>query len=178
MAKEEKKEKMDVQTMMEDYKIRANPGEPHKLLKRMAGSWIVQSKFWMDPNSPPVESTNTCEQQMVLGGRYLEQKYTGKMMEDVFSGIGFIGYDNQLKKYMLVWMDTMSTGIYFSEGEADSSGKTITLQGQSNDPVKGPMKFRSVTKIIDDNTLIMEMYSTDKSGKEEKMSEETYKRKE
>ena len=39
------------------------------------------------------------------------------------------------------------------------------------------MKWRSVTRIVDDNTHMFEMYSTDKSGKEEKMMEITYTRK-
>jgi hypothetical protein len=39
------------------------------------------------------------------------------------------------------------------------------------------MKWRSVTRIVDDNTLAFEMYGTDKRGKEEKMMEMTYTRK-
>jgi hypothetical protein len=39
------------------------------------------------------------------------------------------------------------------------------------------MKWRSVTRIVDDNTHVFEMYGTDKKGKEEKMMEITYTRK-
>ncbi|RPJ02008.1 MAG: DUF1579 domain-containing protein, partial [Deltaproteobacteria bacterium] len=42
---------------------------------------------------------------------------------------------------------------------------------------KGPMRWRSVTTIVDDNTHVFEMYSTDKSGREEKMMEIAYTRK-
>jgi hypothetical protein len=38
------------------------------------------------------------------------------------------------------------------------------------------MEWRSVTRVIDDNTLEFEMYGTGKSGKEEKMMESTYTR--
>ena len=39
------------------------------------------------------------------------------------------------------------------------------------------MKWRSVTRIVDDNTHVFEMYSAGKGGKEEKMMEITYTRK-
>jgi hypothetical protein len=40
------------------------------------------------------------------------------------------------------------------------------------------MKLRSVTKIVDNNTNVFEMYGTDdKSGQEQKMMEITYTRK-
>ena len=71
----------------------------------------------------------------------------------------------------------MSTGIYFFEGTAGPDGKTITQESRYDDPVQGPMKYRAVTRIVDDNTLVFEMYGTDKRGKEEKMMEMTYTRK-
>ncbi len=46
-----------------------------------------------------------------------------------------------------------------------------------DDVVQGPMQFRSVTRIVDDNTMVFELYSTGKGGKEEKMMEMTYTRK-
>ena len=71
----------------------------------------------------------------------------------------------------------MGTGIYFFEGAASADGKTITQKSRYDDPIKGPMTWRSVTKIMDENTHLFEMFSTDRSGKEEKMMEITYSRK-
>jgi hypothetical protein len=73
-------------------------------------------------------------------------------------------------------MDTMGTGIYFFEGTASADGKTITQKSKYDDPVQGPVEWRSVTRIVDDDTLEFEMYSTDQSGKEQKMAEMTYNR--
>ena len=40
MAKQKKqKDKMDMQAMMEVYNKLATPGEPHKMLANLAGSW-------------------------------------------------------------------------------------------------------------------------------------------
>lgn len=99
------------------------------------------------------------------------------MMGNKFHGIGVTGYDNHTKKYASTWMDSMGTGIYFMEGPAGADSKTMTMEGSYDDPMEGPMKLRAVTKIVDNNTEIFEMYGTDKSGKEMKMMEITYARK-
>jgi hypothetical protein len=124
-----------------------------------------------------MESSGTCEQKMLLGGRFLQQEFTGEMMGSTFTGIGVAGYDNHTRKYVSTWMDSMSTGIYFFEGTASADGKTITQESRYDDPIKGPMNWRAVTKIVDDNTQVFEMYGIDKTGREEKMMEMTYTRK-
>jgi hypothetical protein len=174
---ENQKSKMDIEAMMEVYKKLAIPGAPHKLLAGMAGSWATKVKTCMEPNKPPLESTGTSEQKMILGGRFLQQEFTGEMMGRPFTGIGVTGYDNHTKKYVSTWMDSMGTAILFFEGTASADGKTITQESRYDDPIKGPTKWRSVTRIVDDNTHVFEMYETDKKGKEEKMMEITYTRK-
>ncbi len=178
MATERKQEaKMDMKAMMEVYKKLAIPGAPHKLLASMAGSWSTRNKWWAEPGKPPDESTGTSERKMLLDGRYLQEEFNCEMMGSPFTGIGFTGYDNHTRKWVSTWMDSMSTGIYFFEGSASADGRTLTLESRYDDPVKGLMKLRSVIRIIDNNTQVSEMYGTDKSGKEEKMGETTYARK-
>jgi hypothetical protein len=96
------------------------------------------------------------------------------MMGSPFTGIGVIGYDNHTKKYVSTWIDSMGTGIYFFEGTAGPDGKTVTQESRYDDPVQGPIKYRAMTKIVDDNTLVFEMCGTDKRSNEEKMMEMTY----
>ena len=63
---------------------------------------------------------------MVLGGRWVESKFTSNMMGQPFEGIGYTGYDNQKKKYMGTWQDNMSTAVMVSEGTMDAAGKVMT----------------------------------------------------
>ncbi len=178
MEKEKKqKSKVDVEAMMEVYKKLATPGAPHKLLASLAGAWTTRTRAWMEPGNPPMEGSGTCEQKMLLDGRYLQQEYIGKMMGNTFIGINVIGYDNHTKKYVSTWIDSMSTGIYYFEGTAGADGKTITQESSYDDPVRGPMMWRSVTRIVDGDTLEYEMFLTPKGGKEEKMMEMTLSRK-
>jgi hypothetical protein len=171
-----KNSQMDMQAMMEVYAKLAIPGPPHQLLASMEGVWQTKTRCWTEPGKPPVESTGTSEQKMLLGGRFLQQVFTGEMMGKPFTGIGITGYDNHTEQYVSTWMDSMGTGIYFFEGAASADGKTITQKSRYDDPIRGPMTWRSVTKIMDENTHLFEMFSTDKSGKEEKMMEITYSR--
>lgn len=176
MARESTARKeMDMQSMMDVYHELATPGAAHALLVKMEGSWDVKSTCWMEPGSP-LESSGTSEQKMVLGGRFLQQEFVGDMMGSHFSGIGYLGYDNHKRKYVSTWLDTMGTGIYYFEGTAGDNGRTITQICDYDDPVQGPVKWRSVTKLVDDDTLEFEMFTTNSSGNEEKMAEMTYTR--
>jgi hypothetical protein len=178
MAKDKKAEKsMDPQAMMDVYTKLATPGEQHKQLASLAGSWTTKTKEWMEPNKPPVESTGSAEMKMLLDGRFLQQEVTGQMMGQPFSGIEITAYDNLLKRYVTTWMSTMGTGIFMMEGTASADGKTITLKGQHAEPGGGYMKHRAIWKIVDSNTQTFDMYGAHHGGKEWKMMEMTYTRK-
>jgi hypothetical protein len=176
MAKQEGK--IDMQKIMEIYKKVGTPGEPHKMLAKLEGSWTTRTRGWMEPDKPPVVSTGTCEQKLVLDGHYLQQVYTGDMMGVPFTGINLLGYNNHTGKYVSVWLDSMSTAIYYFEGTASADGRTITQKCSYDDPVRGPSVWRSVTRIRDKNTLEFEMFIAPKGDKEEKMMEMTVARKE
>jgi hypothetical protein len=123
----------------------------------------------MEPDKPPVESSGTCEQRMILDGRYLRQEYAGDMMGKPFTGINLLGFDNHSGKYESVWLDSMNTGIFSFVGPASADGKTITQECSYDDPIKGPSVWRSVTRIKDDNTLEYEMFITPKGDKQENL---------
>ncbi len=177
MAKDKEPAQMDMQAMMDTYKKLATPGEPHKQLASLAGSWTTKTKEWMEPGKPPMESTGSAEMRMLLEGRFLQQEFTGDMMGQPYSGIGVSAYDNLRKKYVSTWMDTMGTGVFVMEGTASADGKTITLRGRHDEPGGGHMTHRAVWKIVDSNTQTFDMYGTHDKGKEMKMMEITYTRK-
>jgi hypothetical protein len=178
IAKDKKPEKqMDQQAMMEEFKRLSVPGEPHKQLASLAGSWTTTTKEWMEPGKPPMESAGTAEMKMLLDGRFLQQDFTGNMIGQPYSGVGLTAYDNLRKKYVSTWIDSMGTGIFVMEGTASADGKTITLRGQHAMPGGGQMTHRAVWKIVDSNTQTFDMYGTHQGGKEMKVMEITYARK-
>jgi len=179
MAKEKKHDKpMDEKAMMELWKQAATPGEQHKLFATLTGSWTTQTKEWMEPGKPAMESSGTAEMKTLLDGRFLYQEFNGQMMGQPFNGIGIDAYDNMTKKYTTAWMDSMGTGIFIMEGTASADGKTITLRGSHPEPGGGKMTHRAVWKIIDANNQTFDMYGSHGHGKEMKMLEIVYTRKE
>jgi hypothetical protein len=177
-AKDKKaKQHINPQAMMELYTKLATPGEPHKLFASLAGSWTTQTKEWMDPDKPPVESTGSAEMKMLLDGRFLQQEYIGQMMGQPFSGLEITGYDNLLKRYVTTWMSTTGTGIFIMEGTGSVDGKTITLKGKHAEPGGGNMTHRAIWKIVDSNNQTFDMYGAHHGGKEMKMMEINYTRK-
>lgn len=168
---------MDFQKIMGIYKCAGALGNPHKLLAKLEGSWTTRSKGWMEPGKPPRESIGTCEQRLILDGRFLRQEYTGDMGGTPFTGINFLGYNNHTNKYVSVWLESTSTAIYYFEGIASADGKTITQECCYDDPVRGLSVWKSVSRFKDDNTIEFEMYLIPKDGKEEKMMEMTISRK-
>jgi len=177
-AKDKKsKTGMDPQEMMETYKKLGTPGEPHKQLANLAGSWTVKTKEWMEPNKPPTESTGTAEFKPLFDGRFVQQEYTSQMHGQPYSGLGTHGYDNLTKKYVTSWIDSMGTGIFAMDGTASPDGKTITLKGSHPEPGGGVMKHRALWKFPDANTQTFEMYGTHGNQKEMKVMEITYIRK-
>lgn len=160
--------------IMEIYQKLGTPGEPHRMLAKMEGNWKTRTRHWMSPDQPAMTSEGSCVQKMILDGRFLHQAFKGDVMGAPFVGIGVNGYDNHTKKYVSTWMDSMGTGIYYFEGTADAEGRTITQECQYDDPIKGPLTWRTITRFVDEDTHEFEMVSIDRSGKEEKMMEIMY----
>lgn len=168
----------DEKAMMEAMAKASTPGDQHKKLAAMAGTWDVKLKMWMKPGEPPTESTGTATRSSVLGGRYLEEKFDGTFMGQPFQGQGLFGYDNVTKKYVSTWADTAGTGIMKMTGAADKAGKSITLRGSMVDPMTNKSSaMREKLTMNDDDHETFEMWGAGMDGKTYKMMEITYSRK-
>jgi hypothetical protein len=164
----------------------AKPGENHKILQGLAGSWNYTGKYWMspDPSAPPTEYAGKTIRKAIMGGRYVQAEHGGKMqmpgpdgkMTDMeFKGMEIAGYDNAKKKYVSSWIDNMGTGIMQSEGTYDSATKSITYAAEYEMMPGMKTRFREVLKIPDNDHHTLEMYE-DRGGKEVKVMEITYTR--
>jgi hypothetical protein len=168
----------DEKAMMEAMAKAATPGEPHKQLTAMAGTWDAKIKMWMKPGDPPAESAGTATRTAVLGGRYLEEKFDGTFMGQPFAGQGMTGYDNVTGKYVGTWADTMSTGVMNTTGAMDKGGKSVTFKGSMVDPMtKKASPFRQKMTMNDADHQTLEMWGAGPDGKNYKMMEIAYTRK-
>ncbi|HEX5270142.1 MAG TPA: DUF1579 domain-containing protein [Gemmataceae bacterium] len=159
LAEDKKKDAPDEKAAMEAMMKAAMPGEPHRALASLAGSWEQTIKMWMDPSKPPTESKSTSESKMIMEGRYLEDKITGEFGGMKFLGQSVTGYDNLKKKYTFTWIDNFGTGISTASGTYDPDKKTYTYLGEETDPLSGKtMKTKMVTHVTDKDHYEMDMY--------------------
>lgn len=168
---------MDSATQMKMWMEYATPGDMHKMMASWDGKWESESTYWEDEKKPPQKSTGTCENKMIMGGRYQESVHKSKMMGMEFEGHGTLAYDNAKKVFMSSWIDNMGTGMMYMEGPYDAAAKTVTLKGTWDDPFKGKTEVREVFKIVDDKHQEMVMYGTPQGGKEFKWMEMKFSRK-
>ena len=168
----------DNESLVDAWVRYAMPGEHHKLLEKMAGHWNMAVKYRMNTKTPAVESQGTCERKWILGNRFLLEEFDGGTLALPFQGLAIYGYDAFEKKYTSVWVDTMSTAITSNLGTCQNACKLINFVGRHGDPWTGAIRSsRGVTRFIDENRHVLELYEPDGSGKEFKILEIVYKRK-
>jgi Protein of unknown function (DUF1579) len=149
----------------------AKPGPEHEHLKQVEGTWEATVKFGEQ------ESKGTMTYEMDLGGLWLTSKFEGEFGGQKFQGRGFDTYDAGKKKYVGVWIDSMSTKPMIMEGTYDKEAKTLTMTGEGPGMDGKPTKHKSVLEIKDKDTMVFTMSMPDKEGKDQVMLTINYKRK-
>lgn len=161
--------------MMKQMVEMSAPGEHHQHIAKMAGTWNYKSKMWMDPAAPPVESEGKTTNEMILGGRFLQQHVMGNMSGMPFEGIGIDGYDKGADKHTAVWMDNFGTMMMTFEGTCSKEDMSTTMTSTYRDPMSGQMATsKTVSRWKDPSTLVFEMYNVLPDGKDMKMMEIVY----
>lgn len=157
--------------MMKAWQAYMTPGNVHQMIAKDDGAWDEDITMWMAPGAPPTTSKATCENTMIMGGRYQKSLHKGTMMGMPFEGMSILGYDNSKKMFVNSWIDNFGTGMMYLEGTWDDASKSITFKGKCVDPSTGKdMAVRQVLKVVDDNNQVMEMYCNS-TGKEMKTME-------
>lgn len=168
----------DEKAMMEAWVKAATPGEAHRKLDAVVGTFDTKVRTWMDPSQPPEDSIGTSVSNWVLGNRYIEQKYEGTMMGEPFNGIGYTGYDNIQKKYIGVWMDSAGTGMLDMTGTMDAAGKVLSSKSTMWDAMTGKTTpIETKMTIVDNDHHNFELWGKAPNGKSFKMMQIEYTRK-
>ncbi|MCA9398148.1 MAG: DUF1579 domain-containing protein [Candidatus Omnitrophica bacterium] len=153
--------------IMQQMQAYSTPNEHHDVLKKMVGTWSAEVKYWMAPGGEPQTSQGTGELELIMGGRFLQQSFTGDVMGEVFEGVGILGYDNIRQEYQNIWFDNMSTGLMMSTGQYNSESQMIKEEGMLSCPLtNGERWFRSVTTFVDENKFTYETFMKDENGNE------------
>ncbi|MGF1634133.1 MAG: DUF1579 domain-containing protein [Phycisphaerae bacterium] len=171
-------QQMDPETaaMAEAYTKAGAVTEHHAALKPMVGAFRAETKMPL-PDGSFVTSQGRCVNTLEFGGRFLKQAYEGEFMGQPFKGLGYTGYNNLTGKYEGIWMDEMSTAVYFSTGTYDEASRTWTFHGEVADPITGkPKAYKHVVTIKDDDHHGFAMYEPGPDGEMVRSFEINYAR--
>ena len=156
---------------MQKWTAYMTPGDMHQMLAKLDGTWNEDMTMWEAPNTPPQKLSATCENKMIMGGRYQEARHSGSFNNMPFEGYSLIGYDNIKKVFESTWIDNMSTGTIRMQGTYDPSTKMVTLMGKEMDPMSGQeIDIKQTIQFIDDNNQLVQMFSN-RNGQESKVME-------
>jgi Protein of unknown function (DUF1579) len=152
------------------------PGPIHKRLGELAGTWDVSVRFILGDKQQ--EGKATCEANLILGGRFLQQEYSSKLRGQPFHVLQILGYDNARKKSIEIMLDNLGTSVLHNEGTVSDDGNVFTNSGEPLDPQTGkPYKLRTVTTIIDHDNFTLEWFRVDDAGKLAKVVSMSHTRK-
>jgi hypothetical protein len=165
--------------MMQRWMKYAAPGEHHKQLERMVGTWDQTVRFWHGPGEEPTgTSPGTAEYALLMGGRFLKGDYRGTFADMPFEGMDIIGYDNFRQEYVSIWLDNMSTAFMITRGRFDAETNAMQLSGVMDDVMieKRNMPVRTTTRFVDADTVIFEMFTAGTESHDQRVLEVISKR--
>jgi len=179
IAQEGEEMSPEQQKMMDLMMKYGTPGEGHKLLEPFVGEWQVANRWWSSPDAPVEESQGISKIYWILDGHYLMEKFNGMMGDIPFEGTGIFGYDNYAQKYNSLWIDSYSTMFFLQTGTCNEDGSIFTFEGTYDDYMTGQKnkKSKTVLRVVDKDTRILEMFDTAPDGQEYRSMEMTYTRK-
>jgi hypothetical protein len=131
------------------------PGPEFELLKKLVGNWDLTMK------AGGAEFKGSVTYKMELGGLWLASSLESDLGGMKFLGKGLDSYDAGKKKYVSLWVDSMTTTPTVMEGTYDEAKKTLTLSGEGMGMDGKTTKLKSTSEMPDDNTINFAMYMGD-----------------
>jgi hypothetical protein len=159
MAAQNKPSPEAIQKMLEPMKAVAE----HQELAALAGRWAQEVTYSM--GGPPMKSSGTVTNRMILGGRFLVSE--GSSANPAGPGFGdptvdflsIYGFDRRTKEFTIVHLDTMGTYYVMAAGNK-AEPRTVVMRGESLDDhggVKEMRKYDMVLKFVDADTYVTEI---------------------
>jgi len=137
---------MDKKTLATMLAQKGAPGEEHKALEALSGSFDAEISFSF--GGPPITSKTTVTSDWVLGKRFIQAESRSTPDEELkMESISYFGFDKRSKKYFWWGIDSTDTYSVFAEGGYDEATRTFTLHGENEEPGMGKVPFKTVIKV-------------------------------
>jgi hypothetical protein len=147
------------------------PGPQHEKFKQIEGTWEATV------HSKEGDSKGVATYKVGVGGLWLLEHFKCDFGGMPFEGRGMTSYDAGKKKYLGVWVDSMSTSPMLTEGNFDAAGKKMTMHGNMAMPDGKSMKLTMVTEHKDADNMVFTLTGAGPDGGAVEMLKISYKRK-
>jgi len=127
-------------------------GKEHAFLAEAEGEWSVSIA------SPDGDMTGKCVYKMAHNGIWLTSQLEMKMGEGPFTGTGLDSYDPIKKKFVAIWVDSMSATPMMLEGDRSSDGKKITMTGKGPAPDGTSTSYKTETEYVSKDKHVFKMW--------------------
>ena len=160
-AQEKLSEADKAKKMAESYALAA-PGPEHQRLQSLVGKWDQEIKVWSEPGKTPMTLKGTCENKMILGGRFLVGESKGNMGGMSVESTHITGFDRRHKKYTHIGLDTFGTYYVTATGPYDESKQAVVMYGEDVDPLLGTQKYDIIFRVLGPDKYMIEIVFKDK----------------
>lgn len=156
----------------------SQPGPSHKLLDIFVGEWDTRISFWSAPKADPQISRGTSSIRWIVGNRFLQEDFRGRVVDEDLQGLGLMGFDNGSRQFKTVWIDSLNTALAVSYGRYVPDRNLFEMSSEVYDPLIGGTKtVRSAITIISPDKYSFSMIDTAPSGEDFTSMEILYTRK-
>ncbi|MGC1273336.1 MAG: DUF1579 domain-containing protein [Planctomycetaceae bacterium] len=128
------------------------PGPEHEKLHELEGEWDAV----MTMNGQEAKAKATY--RTICNGMWMASDFEGDLGGMKFTGHGLDGYDLNKKKYVGVWVDSMSSAPMRLEGNYDKESGLLVMTGEAPGPDGTMQKMKTTTETKDKDHFTFTMY--------------------
>lgn len=145
---------------MEAMMAAMQPGPEHARLAQLAGTWDVELTMWSPGGREPARAGAVAENEMILGGRFLQSRVKGGQPPMQIESLTLTGFDRRYNRYTTVGFDTW--GTYYVTAAGAMKDSLITMHGTDEDPIAGHTQVYDMNlRFVDENTYVTDVTFTD-----------------
>jgi hypothetical protein len=144
------------------------PDPEHEWLQQLTGEWDAEVEAHMEPGKPPQKSKGT-QSVRAVGGFWILSEINGicPAMDAPFTGLLTLGYDQDQKKFVGTWVDSMGSYLWKYEGTLDPARRRLTLTTEGPCPM-APDKRSRFREVIELTSKDHQVFTTSIQGEDGK----------